>query len=172
MVESLFFFRIVGTDGGDGHFNAIDNRFCQLDQCPNGGNTDAAGTDKANLLCPDHMRKGSGTLAISRGNNRRQVGDEDDPGQERTTQDGNTAGNTDEVTGTEKSHGKAHRDLGNGFADMNPVADFRRSDVQAVGAKAENTGQGGTKDDVFHARFLFGRIFAFCFFFTNFAADF
>ena len=66
VVHFAFFFRIVGTDSGDRHFDTVDNRFQQRDERPDSGNTDAAGADETDLLGPDHLGKGSGGLAVSR----------------------------------------------------------------------------------------------------------
>ena len=82
-MEHLLFFRIVSAQCVDGHLDAVDDWFGQADQGPDSGDTDAAGTDEADFLSPDGLGESGGTLAFSRRDDRRQIGNEDVPGQER-----------------------------------------------------------------------------------------
>ena len=82
-MKGLLFCRIVIANRADGHLNAVDNRFCQADQGPYGGDADAAGADEADLLSPDLAGEVGCSLAFSRRDDAGQIGDEDDPCQER-----------------------------------------------------------------------------------------
>ena len=82
------------------------------------------------------------------------------------------AGNADEVARAEEGHGEAQGQLRRRrLAESDPVAEFGRQDVEAVGAEAEQAGQGRAGHDILHARFLLARIFVSCFGLADVAAD-
>ena len=111
-MQDLIFFRLVISDGIEGHPHSVNDWFRQGKQCPDRCDADTSGTDETYLLCPDHLGKSSCILPIGRGHDACQIRNKYAPGDQCPYQHRNAAGDSDQITGSEKRHGESHRQLG------------------------------------------------------------
>ena len=157
MMECSGFSRFVIAKCSNGHFYPINDRFNQCNQGPYRCGTDTAGTNKADFGSPDGMGKFRSGLAGFRSHYTGQVWNKHTPGKKSTYENGDAAGNIDEVTGTKQLHGKSHRELSGGSpAKGNPVAHFRRGYMEAIGKKGKESGYECTAYNILHTTGLSG----------------
>lgn len=73
------------------------------------------------------------------------------PGDKDADQNGDTAGQSDQITRAEQGQRKAHRQLENGVARFEPVAGAVGNHAQAAGQEAHQSGQQPARQDFAHA---------------------